>query len=99
MSQIVHCPAVFDDEERYPFGDVLFEEDPYSKNQGERFDDPKDRIEGFFVAGFGLVIGDVLQELPHEADLARGTPAQTSSRNAAFAGRISLKAFGRGGAI
>jgi hypothetical protein len=48
---------------------VLGEEDPYSENQGERFDDPKDRIENLFVAGSCLVIGDVLQKLPHKVDL------------------------------
>jgi hypothetical protein len=77
MSQIVHCPAVFDDEEWYPFGDVLCNEDPDSENQGERFDDPKDRVEGLFVAGLCLVIGDVSQELPHEVDLAGETPLPT----------------------
>jgi len=77
VSQIVHCPAVFDDQERYPFGDVLFDEDPDSENQGERFDHPEDRIEGLFVAGFCLVIGDVSQKFPHEVGLAGGTPLQT----------------------
>ncbi|MGA2038250.1 MAG: hypothetical protein ABSH42_03145 [Bryobacteraceae bacterium] len=72
MPQIVHCPAVFDDEERYPFGDVLSREDPDPENQGERFYDPKDRVEGLFVAGFCFVVGDVSEKLPHEVWSGRG---------------------------
>ena len=35
MPQIVHRPAIFDDQERYPFGNVLCKQYPYPKNQGE----------------------------------------------------------------
>jgi hypothetical protein len=69
VAQVVHCPAVFDDEKWYPLGVMPGEKDPYPKDQGECFYDPKDRIEGLFVAGSCLVIGDVLQKFSHEASL------------------------------
>jgi hypothetical protein len=65
MSQIVHRPAVFNDKERYPFGIVLGEKNPCSKNQSKRFCDPKNRIKDFFVAGLGFVVGDIGQKFPH----------------------------------
>ncbi len=36
MSPIGHRPAVFDDEERYPLGDVLCDEAPYSTSLRRR---------------------------------------------------------------
>jgi hypothetical protein len=65
MPQVVHRPAILDDEERYPFGIVLCEQDPYAQDQGKRFHDPKDRVEDLFVAGLDFVVGDVSQEFPH----------------------------------
>ena len=65
MAQVVHCPAIFDDEERYPFGNVLGEEYPYPETQGESFYDPEDPVKDLFVAGCGFVVGDVLKKLPH----------------------------------
>lgn len=76
MPQIIHRPAVFNDKERYPLGLVLGEENPYPKNQGKCFYDPKDFIEDFFVAGLDFVVSDIPQKLPHcglrvgETDLA-----------------------------
>ena len=57
MPQIVHRPAIFDDEKRDPFGKVLCEEYPYPKNQGESFYDPEDPVKDLFVAGCGFVVG------------------------------------------
>jgi hypothetical protein len=65
MAQIVHGPAIFDDEERYPFGTVLCKEYPYPENQGEGFYEPKDPVKDLFVAGLGFVVGDVSKKLPH----------------------------------
>jgi hypothetical protein len=72
VPQIVHRPAVFDDEERHPFGNVLYKKYPYPENQGERFYDPEDPVKDFFVAGLVFVVGyvskeagDVSKEFPH----------------------------------
>ena len=65
MTQIVHRPAVFYDQERYPFGIVLGKKYPDPESQSERFDDPKNSIEDLFVARGGFVVGDVLKEVPH----------------------------------
>jgi len=65
MPQIVHCPAVFDDEERYPLRVVLRKEYPYPENQSERFYAPKDAVKDLFVAGAVFVVGDVSKEFPH----------------------------------
>src|ERR1035441_2322620 len=71
MPQIVHRPAILDDEERYPFGNVLCKEYPYPENQGESFDDPKNPVKDLFVAGCGFVVGDVSKEVPHGIILPR----------------------------
>jgi hypothetical protein len=71
MAQIVHGPAILDDQERYPFGNVLGKEYPYPKNQGEGFYEPKDSVKDFFVAGLGFVVGDVSKKLPHGLIFAR----------------------------
>src|ERR1700689_1573661 len=65
MAQIVHGPAILDDEERYPFGIVLCKEYPYPENQGEGFYEPKDPVKDLFVARLGFVVGDVSKKLPH----------------------------------
>jgi hypothetical protein len=65
VAQIVHGPAIFDDEERYPFGAVLCKEYPDPENQGESFYDPKDPVKDLFVAGLGFVVGNVSKKLPH----------------------------------
>ena len=65
MPQIVHRPAVFNDEERYPFGVVLGEENPRSENQGKRFYNPKNHIKNLFVARLDFVVGDIAQKFPH----------------------------------
>ena len=65
MAQIVHGPAIFDYEERYPFSIVLCKEYPYPENQGEGFYEPKDPVKDLFVAGLGFVVGDVSKKLPH----------------------------------
>ena len=75
MAQVVHRPAIFDDEERYPLGKVLCKQYPYPKNQGESFDDPKNPVKCFFVAGRGLVVRDVLQKLPHGPIFSRNRPS------------------------
>src|SRR5580658_6441052 len=49
MAQIVHGPAILDDEERYPFGIVLCKEYPYPENQGEGFYEPEDPVKDLFV--------------------------------------------------
>jgi hypothetical protein len=71
MAQIVHCPAVFDDEKRYPFGIVLCEKYPYPENQGKSFYHPKDPIKGLFVAGLGFIVGDISKKLSHSIIFAR----------------------------
>ena len=71
MAQIVHRPAIFDDEKRDPFGNVFCKEYPYPKNQGESFYDPEDPVKDLFVAGCGFVVGDVLKKLPHGLIFAR----------------------------
>jgi hypothetical protein len=71
VAQIVHSPAVFDDEKRHPFGNVLCKEYPYPKNQGDRFYDPKDTVKGLFVAGLGFIIGDVSKKTLHGPILSR----------------------------
>jgi hypothetical protein len=38
---------------------------PHTENQGESFDNPKNSVKDFFVAGYSLVVGDVLEELQH----------------------------------
>jgi hypothetical protein len=65
MAQIVHGPAIFDYEERYPFSIVLCKEYPYPENQGEGFYKPKDPVKDLFVARLGFVVGDVSKKLPH----------------------------------
>jgi hypothetical protein len=57
MAQIVHRPAIFDDQERNPFGNVLCKQYPYLETQGESFYDPKDPVKDLFVAGCGFVVG------------------------------------------
>jgi hypothetical protein len=59
VPQIVHCPTVLDNQERYPFGAVLGDENPYSKYDGQRFDHPEEHVEDLFVARSYLVVGDV----------------------------------------
>jgi hypothetical protein len=66
VPQIVHRPTVFDDEKRYPFRIVFCDEYPYPKNQGNRFDDPKNLVKDLFMAGYGFIVGDVLEEFPHD---------------------------------
>jgi len=65
MPQIVHCPAVFNDEKSYPFGTVLGKQNPRSQNQGNCFYNPKNRIEDFFMTGLDFIVGDIAQEFPH----------------------------------
>jgi hypothetical protein len=71
MAQVVHRPAIFDDEERYPFGNVLCKQYPYPESQGESFYDPEDPVKDLFVAGRGFVVGDVSKEVPHGIILSR----------------------------
>jgi hypothetical protein len=65
MAQIVHRPAIFDDEERYPLGIVLCKEYPYPENQGEGFYDPEEPVKDFFVTRLDFVVGDVPKKLFH----------------------------------
>jgi hypothetical protein len=65
MPQIVHRPAVFNDEKSYPFGAMLGEEYPCAKNQGNCFYNPENRIEDFFMTGLDFIVGDIAQEFPH----------------------------------
>jgi hypothetical protein len=65
MAQIVHRPAIFDDEKRYPLSTVLCEEYPYPETQGESLNDPEDPVKDLFVAGLGFIVGDVLKKLAH----------------------------------
>ncbi len=65
VPQIIHCPAILDDQKRYPLGAVLCQEYPDSENQRESFYAPEDGVKQFFVAGYSLVISDVPKELPH----------------------------------
>jgi hypothetical protein len=74
MAQVVHGPAIFNDEERYPFGTVLFKQYPYPENQGEGFYEPKDPVKDLLVAGLGFVVGDVLKKLPHGFIFLRKQP-------------------------
>src|ERR1039457_1656435 len=74
MAQVVHRPAIFDDEERYPFGNVLCKQYPYPESQGESFYDPEDPVENLFVAGRGFVVGDVSKEVPHSLIFSRNGP-------------------------
>src|ERR1035441_5998885 len=71
MPQIVHRPAILDDEKRYPFGNVLCKQYPYPESQGESFYDPENPVKDLFVAGCGFVVGDVSKELPHGSILSR----------------------------
>ena len=96
MAQIVHGPAIFDDEERYPFGIVLCKEYPYPENQGEGFYEPKNPVKGLFVARLGFVVGDVSKKLPHSLIFPPGTgtrwtvgPRFAPCRSQALRGRIS----------
>ena len=79
MPQIVHRPAIFDDQERNPFGNVLCKQYPYPKNQGESFYDPEDPVKDLFVAGCGLVVGDVSEEVPHGLIFTRNRPSNLRS--------------------
>ena len=79
MAQIVHRPAIFDDEKRDPFGNVFCKEYPYPKNQGESFYDPEDPVKDLFVAGCGFVVGDVSKEFPHGIILSRNRPSNLRS--------------------
>jgi hypothetical protein len=74
VPQIVHRPAVFDDQERDPFRTVLCQEYPYSENQGKSFDGPENLVKDFLVAGYGFVVGDVSEE-PSHGLLSRGAGA------------------------
>jgi hypothetical protein len=65
MAQIVHRPAVLNDQERNPLRIVPRDKYPYSEDQGQRFYDPKESVEDFFVTRLGLVVGDVPKKLPH----------------------------------
>src|SRR5580658_8269743 len=65
MAKIVHRPAVFDDQKRYPFGVVLGQEYPCPKNQRNGFYHPEDPVEGLFVAGLGFIVGNVSKKLSH----------------------------------
>src|SRR5580700_11533330 len=82
MAQIVHGPAIFDDEERYPFGIVLCKENPYPENQGEGFYEPKDAVKDLLVARLGFVVGDVSEKLPHGK--TAGAHPQKIIRNSAI---------------
>src|SRR4051812_13298230 len=63
MTQVIHRPTIFDDQERNPLSAVLCEEYHHPKTQGERFDDPEDPVKDLFVTGYGFIVGYVLQEL------------------------------------
>jgi hypothetical protein len=80
MPQIVHRPAIFNDEKRYPFGVVLHEENPRSENQGKRFYNPKNRIEKLFVARLNFVVGDIAQKFPHGFVLSHPEPKRFVTR-------------------
>ena len=75
MPQIVHRPAVLDDEERNPFGKVLCEEYPYSETQCQCFHDPEYPVKHLFVAGCGFVVRDVSEEVPHGPIFSRNRPS------------------------
>ena len=75
MAQIVNRPAIFDDQERYPFGNVFCKEYPYPESQGESLYDPEDPVENLFVAGCGFVVGDVSKEVPHGLIFSRNGPS------------------------
>jgi len=60
MPQVVHRPTIFDDDEGDPFGIVSDEQDHDPEDERDRFDDPEEHVENFLVAGFLLVVGDVL---------------------------------------
>lgn len=75
MTQVVHSPAVFDDQERDPLLIVPDDQYPYSENQGNGFNNPKDSVEDFFVARSGFIVGDVLKELPHTSIFPLGFDA------------------------
>lgn len=66
MPQIVHRLTIFDDEERYPFGNVLSKEYPNPENQGDSFYDPKNLVKDLFVTGMRFVVGNVSEEFPHD---------------------------------
>lgn len=65
MPQIAHRPAVFDDQERNPFGTVLCRQYPYPETQARVSTIQKNAVEAFFVAGYDFIVGDVAQESPH----------------------------------
>jgi hypothetical protein len=79
MAQIVHGPAIFDDQKRYPFGIVPCKQYPYAENQGKSFNDPKDPVKGLFVAGLGFIVGDVSKKPSHGIIFARIGERYTSA--------------------
>jgi hypothetical protein len=59
MAEIVHRPAVFNNEERYPLRLVHVEQQPCTENKHDRFDNPENGVEDLLVAGMQLVVRDV----------------------------------------
>jgi hypothetical protein len=65
MPQVIHRPAVFDDEKRNPLRLVHAKQNPNAKNEHHGFGDPKNGIENLLVPRLFFVIGDVSQKSPH----------------------------------